>query len=204
MAEKKPEPKTEKVERIYTIPLREKCRVVPRYKKTNKAVKTIKEFIAKHMKVQDRDLNKVKIDGYLNEVVWFRGIKKPPIKVKVKAIKEGDIVRVELAEMPKNLEFKKARLDKRETKAAEATTVAERIRTGIEEITLTPAPDQKTSITVSIGVTEYLHGESISAFVQRADKAMYLSKNQGRNRVSPLIGNPEVNQNVLPFTYNTT
>ena len=91
-----------------------------------------------------------------------------------------------------------------ETKAAEATTVAERIRTGIEEITLTPAPDQKTSITVSIGVTEYLHGESISAFVQRADQAMYLSKKQGRNRVSPLIGKQEVSQSVLPFTYNKT
>jgi len=58
---KKPEPKVEKVERIYTIPLREKCRVVPRYKKTNKAIKTIKEFIARHMKIQDRDLKKLKL-----------------------------------------------------------------------------------------------------------------------------------------------
>jgi len=119
--EKKPEPKVEKVERIYTIPLREKCRVVPRYKKTNKAIKTIKEFIARHMKVQDRDLSKVRIDKYLNEIVWFRGIRKPPIKIKVKAIKEGDIVRVELAEMPAQMVFKKARLEKRETKAQEKT-----------------------------------------------------------------------------------
>lgn len=118
--EKKPEPKVEKVERIYTIPLREKCRVVPRYKKTNKAIKTIKEFIARHMKIQDRDLKKVKIDSYLNEIVWFRGIKKPPIKIKVKAIKEGDIVRVELAEMPAQMVFKKTRLEKRETKGLEA------------------------------------------------------------------------------------
>ncbi len=110
-----------RIEREYTIPLREKCRVVPRYKKTNKAVKTIKEFLARHMKVRDRDLNKIKIDKYLNELVWSRGIKHPPAKVKVKAVKEAgsDIVRVEIAEMPENLKFKKAREEKREQKAAE-------------------------------------------------------------------------------------
>src|SRR3989339_763149 len=52
---------TPELERIYIIPLREKCRSVPRYKKTNKAVKTIKEFIARHMRVQNRDLEKIKI-----------------------------------------------------------------------------------------------------------------------------------------------
>ena len=31
-----------KIEREYVIPLREKCRVVPRYKKANKAIKIIK------------------------------------------------------------------------------------------------------------------------------------------------------------------
>lgn len=108
------ETKTEKIEREYTIPLREKCRVVPRYKKANKAVKTIKEFVARHMKIRDRDLKKVRLDMYLNEAVWFRGIRKPPAKIKVKVIKEGDIVRVELADMPAHLKFKKARLEKME------------------------------------------------------------------------------------------
>tara|TARA_Y100000034_G_scaffold109178_1_gene140165 strand:- start:1472 stop:2056 length:585 start_codon:yes stop_codon:yes gene_type:complete len=115
MADK--ETKTDKIEREYIIPLREKCRVVPRYKKANKAIKTIKEFLVKHMKIRDRDLKKIKIDKYLNEAVWFRGIKKPPAKIKVKAIKEGDIVKVELSEMPSKLKFKKARLEKRERKA---------------------------------------------------------------------------------------
>jgi len=100
--------------REYIIPLRERCRTVPRYKKTNKAVRTVKEFLAKHMKIRDRDLKKVKVDTYLNEFLWRRGIKHPPHKVKVRAIKEGDIVRVELAEMPKILEQKKAREQKRE------------------------------------------------------------------------------------------
>lgn len=117
---KKQEPKTEKVEKEFIIPIREKCRVAPRYKKANKAIKTIKEFLVRHMKVYDRDLKKIKIDKYLNEAVWFRGIRKPPIKIKVKAIKEGGIIRVELIEMSNKLKFKKLREEKREKKAIEA------------------------------------------------------------------------------------
>jgi len=116
---KKTETKTEKVEREYVIPLREKGRAVPIYKKTPKAIKTIKEFLVKHMKIYDRDLNKIKIDSYLNEFMWGRGIKNPPHKIKVKAIKEGDIVRVELVDFPENLKFKKLRAEKFGQKAKE-------------------------------------------------------------------------------------
>lgn len=119
MAKKETEEKRE--EREYIIPLRKQVNKVPRYKKTNKAIRTIKEFIARHMKVEDRDLNKVKIDKYLNEAVWMRGIKKPPMKVKVKAIREAEgEVRVELVELPGKLKFKKERLEKREKKAEES------------------------------------------------------------------------------------
>ena len=108
------EKKLEKLEREYVIPLREKCRPVPRYKKTNKAVKTIKEFLVRHMKIRDGDLKKIKIDKYLNEVIWSNGIKNPPHKIKVKAVKEGDIVIVTAVELPKKVQFKKAREEKRE------------------------------------------------------------------------------------------
>lgn len=111
--------KSEKIEREYTIPLRGEWAKVPRYKRANKAVKAIKEFLARHMKIYDRDLRKIKIDKYINEEIWFRGIKKPPARIKVKAIKEGEIVRVELAEMPETLKFKKAREEKREKIAEE-------------------------------------------------------------------------------------
>jgi large subunit ribosomal protein L31e len=116
---KKTETKTEKLEREYVIPLRNKWKRVPRYKRANKAIKAIKEFVAKHMKIRDRDLKKIKVDKYLNEEVWFRGIKKPPARIKVKAVKEGEIVTVELFEMHKNLKFKKAREEKREKKSIE-------------------------------------------------------------------------------------
>ena len=85
-----------KIEREYIIPLRREWSKVPRYKKANRAIKAIKKFLARHMKIRDRDLDKIKIDKYLNEEIWFRGIRKPPHKIKVKAVKDGEIVRVEL------------------------------------------------------------------------------------------------------------
>ncbi len=109
-----------KIEREYVIPLREKSRVVARYKKTPKAIKTIKEFLAKHMKVENRDLNKVKIDKNLNEYIWAKGIKKHPYKIKVKAIKQGEIVKVELVDYPAKLKFKKLREEKLEKEALES------------------------------------------------------------------------------------
>jgi len=118
MAKKKTEP-IEKLEREYVIPLRNKWKKVPRYKRVNKAIKAIKEFLVRHMGISGRDLNKVRLDKYLNEFVWARGIRKPPIKIKVRAIKEGDIVRAELFEMPEKMKFKQARLEKREKEAAE-------------------------------------------------------------------------------------
>lgn len=40
------------------------------------------------------------------------------------------------------------------------------------------------SLTVSFGVTEYRVGESIDSFVSRADRGLYQSKHEGRNRVT--------------------
>ena len=54
------------VEREYIINLRREIMKVPRYKRTPKALKAIKEFIAKHMRVAERDIKKVKIDKWLN------------------------------------------------------------------------------------------------------------------------------------------
>ncbi len=70
------------------------------------------------------------------------------------------------------------------TSGEEAVTVAERIRTTIRDITFSPAPDLKTRVTLSVGVTEYAAGENETCFVTRADKAMYISKKNGRNQVS--------------------
>jgi len=108
---------TDRIEKEYIIPLRHRWKIVPRYQRTNKAVKAVKEFLVRHMKIRDRDLDKIKIDKYLNETLWHRGIKNPPAKIKVLAIKEGDIVRVKAVDMPQNIKFKKLREEKVETKA---------------------------------------------------------------------------------------
>ncbi len=74
-----------------------------------------------------------------------------------------------------------------ETVGPEAVKVAERIRNkvAVEKFTM----DQKTPIiiTISIGATEYRSQEDVTEFVQRADKAMYISKQNGRNQVSSLF-----------------
>jgi len=138
---KKPEVKKEKIEREYTIPLREKCRVVPRYKKTNKAIKTIKEFLARHMQIRDRDLKKIKLDKHINEFIWARGIKKPPAKIKIKAVKEGDIVKAELYELPKKFKLKKAREEKIDKKATE---IASQKKKALEKLKEKATPAQST------------------------------------------------------------
>lgn len=103
---------TKILEREYIIPLRRAWLKVPSYERSAKAIKAIKKFIAKHMKVLDRDASKVKLDVYFNNNLWFRGRAHPPSKVKVKAKKEGDIVQVSFVETPKYVEFLKAKHEK--------------------------------------------------------------------------------------------
>ncbi len=100
-SEEKPE-----LEREYVIPVRKRILKVPRYKRAKRAIRTIQEFLAKHMKVEGRDTRKVKIDMWLNEEMWFRGIKNPLTKIKVRAKKVKGIVYAELAEVPQVVQFK--------------------------------------------------------------------------------------------------
>ena len=113
MAEEK---KQEKVvlEREYVINLKRKFIDAPQYRRTPKAIRELKRFIARHMKVYDKDLSKILLDRYLNEEMWHRGIRKPTgkIRVKVKKLEDGR-VRVELAELPEKLKYKAER-EKRE------------------------------------------------------------------------------------------
>jgi diguanylate cyclase (GGDEF)-like protein len=71
-----------------------------------------------------------------------------------------------------------------ETSCEEAVLVAERIRNTVQNLNFEPENGKKLSITISIGVTQYAAEEQLSTFIQRADRAMYLSKQNGRNRVT--------------------
>ncbi|MBT7102611.1 50S ribosomal protein L31e [archaeon] len=117
-SEKKDKGEKVELEREYVVPLKRGVLKAPQYRRAKKAVKVLKEFMVRHMNVRDSDLRKVKIDMHLNNELWFRGIKKPANKIKVKAKKIDGIVYVELAEVPEVVKFAMAR----EKKAAEAAT----------------------------------------------------------------------------------
>jgi diguanylate cyclase len=66
-----------------------------------------------------------------------------------------------------------------------AMMLAESIRAIIEaQRILSDDADEPLRVTVSMGVSRYRSGESIDAFIERADLALYESKNAGRNRVT--------------------
>ncbi len=112
--EAKPPPREKKVEeeeiveeRIYTIPL-SKAWIMPANKRAPRAMRMIRSFITKHMKLEARlegeeeeaeEPRKLVISNEVNERVWGRGIEKPPRKIRVRAAKdkEGNVT-VYLAE----------------------------------------------------------------------------------------------------------
>ena len=70
------------VKREYIVPLRRKCKMAPRWRRSKRAVRVLREFVQRHMKSQN-----VLIGNELNEKIWSRGGKKPPGKVKIVALK---------------------------------------------------------------------------------------------------------------------
>jgi large subunit ribosomal protein L31e len=93
-------------ERIYTVPLG-KARIVPPNKRSSRAVRMLRSFIIKHMKLEARkegeteeeEPKRLIISNEVNEKMWRRGIEKPPRKIRVRAAKdkEGNVT-VYLAE----------------------------------------------------------------------------------------------------------
>lgn len=67
-----------------------------------------------------------------------------------------------------------------------AAHIAEDIRRKVERITIKNnlAHTEVSNITISLGVTPYMMGETSDAFIARADKALYASKAKGRNQVT--------------------
>jgi diguanylate cyclase (GGDEF)-like protein len=68
-----------------------------------------------------------------------------------------------------------------DTNLAGALEVAERVRSLVMELRF-PGLDG-VQVTISAGVAEYEAGESIDQLLERADRALYQAKNEGRNRV---------------------
>ncbi len=73
-----------------------------------------------------------------------------------------------------------------ETTGGEAHVAAQRIIHTMETEMFFTEIGNALGITLSIGVTEYYAGEALSAFIKRADMAMFSSKQQGRNKITSL------------------
>jgi len=83
------------VVREYTINLRRGFINVSRFKKAKRAINEIKKFVLRHTKCKE-----VWISPEVNQVVWKRGIRKPPAKIRVKVEfdeNRRDIAKVYLA-----------------------------------------------------------------------------------------------------------
>jgi large subunit ribosomal protein L31e len=107
-AEEKPEKKPEEEEiveeRIYTIPLR-RAWIAPRKKRTPRAMRIVKGFVQRHMKVEtevkgeEEEEGRLVISNEVNEKLWSRGIEKPPRNIRVRAVKDKEgVVTLYLAE----------------------------------------------------------------------------------------------------------
>lgn len=91
----------EEIEKIYIIPLKK-----TNYKSSKAAptaVKRVKIYLTKHMKVEDKD---IWLDDSLNKALWSKGKYNMRSKIRVKAVKfEDGVVEASLPE----LEYKKSR-----------------------------------------------------------------------------------------------
>jgi diguanylate cyclase (GGDEF)-like protein len=67
-----------------------------------------------------------------------------------------------------------------------AVNAAERIRKQISTQEFLTSTNETVKITVSVGACQFEPGEEIRDFVKRVDKAMYVAKQEGKNRVSSL------------------
>ena len=74
----------ETVERVYTINLG-KVLLSPNNQRAKRAINMIREFAIHHMKSES-----VKIEEDVSHLIWARGIRHPPRKIRVKLTKDDD------------------------------------------------------------------------------------------------------------------
>ncbi len=70
-----------------------------------------------------------------------------------------------------------------ETSIESAAVLAERIRQSVETAELTLKSGVSLPLTVSVGVAGYQREDTVPSLIERADRAVYLAKQRGRNQV---------------------
>src|SRR5574340_995586 len=105
---------TESIERIYTINLG-KVLLSPNNQRAKRAINMIREFATKHMKSEN-----VKIEEEISHLVWARGIRHPPRKIRVKITKDdGNVIVSKYKEEKKEKKKKAKEKPKQEEKKLE-------------------------------------------------------------------------------------
>ena len=129
------------IERTYNVPLRKEFQKVPRWQKSQKAVKALRQFLSKHMKSDN-----VKIGKSINEQIWKHGIKNPPHHVKITVTKDdkGE-VKAELFGMKKkeDKKGKKVKTEKKKEVKAEKAETKEEVKKEVTETKETEAPKEE-------------------------------------------------------------
>lgn len=75
---------SQELERVYTINLG-KVLLSPNNQRAKRAINMIKEFARHHMKIEE-----IKIEETLSHIIWKRGIKHPPRKIRVSMTKTDE------------------------------------------------------------------------------------------------------------------
>lgn len=122
------------IKRTYNVQLRREYLKVPRYERSKKAMKALKLFIQKHMKVEEKDLN---IGKFLNEEIWKHGIKNPPHHIKINVLKDVKENKVIAELFGKDIKFEK----KKEKKEGIADKVKEKL--GVKDKSNKKVADKK-------------------------------------------------------------
>ena len=119
-------------ERNYTINLRREFQKAPKYKYSSKAIRSLKEFLKKHMKSDN-----VIIGKYLNQEIWKNGPRNPPGKVKIKVIKDGDKIKAELIGAPEEI------IEAPKPKKKKPQTMKEKLQEKVKESKEVPKKEPK-------------------------------------------------------------
>jgi len=190
MAKKEESSKTV-LERIYNIPLRRETLKVPPFRKANKAVRTVKIFISKHMKSDNVVLGK-----YLNLRIWRHGAKNPPHHVKVNAAKDDKgKVFVEIVDAPKQ----KPKVEEKKEEAKKDEKVVKEAEFKVHERSPAPAslekPAEKLEKQAEEGLSEakpsnfsstFLHGKKVEEIKKIKDEKAEEAKKQEEEELKEL------------------
>ena len=145
MAEKESE---KEIERIYVIPLR-KVKIGRSSLAAPRAVKEVRSFLTKHMKVDSDD---VWIDDSLNRELWSHGKFKIPSKIRVRAVKfEDGVVEATIPELGVKKSRRELLKEEKEKKTPilrreEEETFGEEGAGGADEYDISPTADGEVKI----------------------------------------------------------